>query len=521
MLYFPQYALHHNILAMEEDDRDMEKGHNLLWIASVAFLSAVGFPTGEAGALGTVRVASSLNRPIQVTAPEGDHRLFIVEQPGVIRILENNEVLGTPFLDIDVKIPNITGNDERGLLGITFDPDYAENGYFYVHYTNLSSDGVIARYSVSADPNVADVASEEIILVVDQPFTNHNGGDLHFGPDGYFYIGLGDGGSGGDPGDRAQCLDEILGKMLRIDVSDLPYSIPPDNPFVGVAGAREEIWALGLRNPWRFSFDRLTGDMYIGDVGQNVWEEIDFQPADSEGGENYGWRIMEGDHCYTDSDCNDPPILCNDPSLTDPIHEYSHATGCSVSGGFVYRGPLIPSLQGTYFFADFCSPTIWSFEYDGNSVNNFTDRTAELAPGGGLSIGSIAGFGEDGFGELYICDRDGGASGEVYRIVSDVADTAETGMSFPLRLGRAFPNPFTESARIRLDLDRPVSFDLKVVDASGRRIRTLAHGPLGEGSREFAWDGLDEGGHPVPSGVYFFRATTGGKTEGRPAHLLR
>ena len=500
----------------------MERGHNLLWTCLVACLLLGALALDEAGALGTVRVASGLHRPIQVAAPEGDHRLFIAEQRGIIKILENNVVLGTPFLDIDVKVPNISGNDERGLLGLAFDPDYAQNGYFYLHYTNLSSDGVIARYSVSGNPNIADGGSETVIMTVNQPFSNHNGGDIKFGPDGYLYISLGDGGSGGDPGDRAQCIGTILGKMLRIDVSSLPYTIPGDNPFVGVTGAQEEIWARGLRNVWRFSFDRDNGDMYMGDVGQNAWEEIDYQPASSTGGENYGWRIMEGDHCFTNSNCDAPPIPCNDPSLTDPIHEYSHGSGCSITGGFVYRGGLIPSLQGTYFFADFCTSKIWSFKYDGANLTGFTDQTATLAPGGGMAIGTISSFGEDGFGELYIVDRDGTSNGEIYRIVSDVADTAETELMLPLRLGQAFPNPFTQSARIRLDLDRQASLELKVVDAAGRRIRTLASGSHSEGSQVFRWDGHDEGGRAMPSGVYFIQATmNNGFSLGRTVHLLR
>ncbi|MEW6744847.1 MAG: PQQ-dependent sugar dehydrogenase [Planctomycetota bacterium] len=362
--------------------------------------------------LTTVRVASGLARPLFLTAPPGDlQRLFIVEQRTArILILKNGSLLPDPFLDINSKV--IDSGNERGLLGLAFHPDYASNGSFYVNYNrNGDGDTVIARYHVSdTDPDRADPASEEILLLVDQPFENHNGGMLAFGPDGYLYIGLGDGGGAGDPDCRAQRGDTLLGKMLRVTSDGQPA---PGNPFLGDPTVLDEIWAFGLRNPWRYGFDRLTGDVYIADVGQNSWEEIDFQPAASTGGENYGWKVMEGNHCFSTSNCPGGTPPCNDPSFTDPIHEYSHSAGCSITGGYVYRGCTMPDLQGTYFFADYCSNKIWSFRYDGTTLTDFTDRTAELEPDGAPTINSISSFGEDALGELYIVDQ----GGEVFKIV--------------------------------------------------------------------------------------------------------
>jgi glucose/arabinose dehydrogenase len=364
----------------------------------------------QATQLTTVRVASGLSAPVFVTSPPGDFdRLFIVEQTGRIRILTGGEVLPNPFLDIS---DNVSYGGERGLLGLAFHPDYTDNGFFYVNYTDNDGNTVIARFSVSDDPNLADPSSDATILTIDQPYGNHNGGMIAFGPqDGYLYIGMGDGGSGGDPENRAQDDGQLLGKLLRIDVDGgFPYAIPPDNPFAGPGDPLDEIWAKGLRNPWRFSFDRETYDLYIGDVGQNLWEEIDFQPAASQGGENYGWRLMEGNHCYN------PPSDCDPGGLTYPIYEYSHGGSpfrCSITGGYVYRGSAIPDLAGTYFFADYCSNQIWSFRYVDGDITEFTDRTDELDPGSGMSIDDISSFGQDANGELYIIDL----GGEVFKIV--------------------------------------------------------------------------------------------------------
>lgn len=352
------------------------------------------------------RVIGGLAQPVFVTSPPRDiSRLFIVEKPGRIRILKWGSLLPAPFLDLTGQVS--TGS-EQGLLGLAFHPDYANNGWFFVNYTNTSGNTVVARYRVSANPDVADPSSAVVVLQVNQPYANHNGGHLAFGPDGYLYIGLGDGGSAGDPQGNAQNPSTLLGKMLRIDVdSASPYGIPPSNPFVGSGPPLDEIWALGLRNPWRYSFDRINGDLYIGDVGQNRYEEIDFQPFGFAGGANYGWNVVEGNgHCYPSG------ASCNPSLYVNPIHEYDHSQGCSVTGGYVYRGCKMPDLHGTYFYGDFCSAFVRTFQVVGGVATNHQDRTAELESSG-VSIDQIASFGEDARGELYIVDL----GGEIFRIV--------------------------------------------------------------------------------------------------------
>lgn len=357
-------------------------------------------------------VASGFAKPVFLTSPPDDlSRLFVVEQhSGKVKIIKDGVVLDRAFLNIGNRISTAF---ERGLLSLAFHPDYPTNGHFYVNYTNSAGDLVISRFTVSAtDPDSADPAGELILLTIPEPEANHNGGTLIFGPlDGYLYIGVGDGGGAGDLHGtigNGQNVNTLLGKILRIDVDGgNPYAIPPGNPFVGETG-RDEIWAFGLRNPWRMSFDRETGDLYIADVGQGAWEEVDFQPAASTGGENYGWRLMEGSHCYN------PASNCDPGGLTYPMTEYSHASGCSVTGGYVYRGCEIPDLRGAYFYADWCNGRIWSLRYDGSTVTDSVERTAELAPAGNLSIDNVSSFGEDARGELYILDH---ADGEIYKIV--------------------------------------------------------------------------------------------------------
>ena len=357
--------------------------------------------------LTTVRIATGLSGPVGLySTPDDPDKLFILEQGGRIKVFEGGSVLPTPFLDVSSLIS--TGG-ERGLLGMAFDPGYGTNGHFYVNYTNASGNTVIARYTVSGDPNVADPGSAVILKTIIQDFANHNGGQLQFGPDGMLYVGMGDGGSGGDPNNRSQNPLSLLGKMLRLDVDNPPTYVPADNPFVGDGSTLDEIWALGVRNPWRFSFDRLTGDMYIGDVGQNAHEEISFQPADSPGGENYGWRCYEGDFVYNDSGCG--PI----EDYVFPIVDEPHSGGvCSITGGFVYRGCEIPDLSGTYFYSDWCADFIRSFRYVDGVVTDERDRTVELTPTTG-TITSIVSFGEDAYGELYIVS----AGGSIYKIVPD------------------------------------------------------------------------------------------------------
>ena len=342
-------------------------------------------------------VASGFVNPVQVThAGDGSQRLFVVEQNGLIRIIQNGSILPTPFLDIS---DNVICCGERGLLGLAFHPNYVNNGFFYLNYTRPDGDTVIARYSVSTtDPNLAETNSESVVLIVEQPYSNHNGGQLLFSPvDGYLYIGMGDGGSGGDPQNNAQDINSLLGAMLRLDIdSAFPYAIPPDNPFVGSDGL-DEIWAYGLRNPWRFSFDRQNGDLYIGDVGQNAWEEIDYQQAGKPGGLNYGWRCKEGTHDYNFSGD------CLTADLTDPIAEYDHSEGRAVTGGFVYRGQDFPNMVGIYFYADYVSGNIWSLYKTGSNPDSWSVPELELSSG--LLISS---FGEDENGEIYVVDRGGG-----------------------------------------------------------------------------------------------------------------
>ena len=340
-------------------------------------------------------VASGFTLPVQVThAGDGSSRLFVVQQNGYIRIVKNGVVNPTDFLNIRSAI-SCCG--EMGLLGLAFHPDYETNGYFYIYYTRVGDfASVIQRYSVSSsDPDQADPTSGLTILTITQPYQNHNGGQLFFGPDdGYLYIGLGDGGSGGDPHNHSQNINTLLGSMLRLDVdSASPYAIPPDNPYVGVAGL-DEIWAIGLRNPWRWSFDRLTHDLYIADVGQNLWEEIDYLPAGAPGGTNFGWRCKEGNHIYDFGDD------CPTAVLTDPIAEYHHTVGRSVTGGFVYRGLAYPALVGRYFYADYVEGMIWSLYQSSPGVWT----VPELELDSGLNISA---FGEDEYGELYVVDFGG------------------------------------------------------------------------------------------------------------------
>lgn len=353
------------------------------------------------GSLALELVASGLSGPLLVTAPPDDPtRIFVVEQGGRIRIVENGALLQTPFLDVSA-LTNASG--ERGLLGMAFHPQFAQNGEFFVSYTDAATGGNrIARYAVSANPNLADAGSGTVLLSVSQPFSNHNGGHIAFGPDGMLYIAIGDGGGGGDPQGNGQNHLTLLGALLRIDVDGgTPFAIPPDNPYVGDPTGADEIWASGLRNPWRYSFDRLTGDLYIADVGQNQTEEVDVQLSTSLGGENYGWNTMEGSACFQSG-------ACDMTGLTLPVLEYDHGQGCSITGGYVYRGVAIPSLAGRYLYADFCSGFVRSFELQGGAATNLADHSAFLSPNG-----SIASFGEDAAGELYILTIEG----SVFRII--------------------------------------------------------------------------------------------------------
>jgi glucose/arabinose dehydrogenase len=392
-----------------------------LFVLSAAFVCCLtlshGVPTGNVVAqtadppvVSLSPHVSGLAQPIGIThAGDGSGRLFILEQAGRIRIFKNGALLATPFLDLTGRI---SSGGEQGLLGLAFPHDFASKGYFYVNYTLPNAPGdvgdtVVARYRVSpTNPDLADPASEQRLLVVPQPFTNHNGGHLAFGPrDRQLYVALGDGGSGGDPGNRAQNPNELLGKMLRLDVETgrpFTYTVPPSNPFVGRAGFRPEVWALGLRNPWRFSFDRATADMFIGDVGQGQFEEIDFQPAASIGGENYGWRIMEGLHCFN-------PNPCSVAGLTLPVFEYAHGgSECSVTGGYVYRGTF-PRMRARYFYADYCSGRIWALTRNGSAWQNALLLDTSI---------NISTFGEDEAGNLYVASHN---TGQIFELVDSAA----------------------------------------------------------------------------------------------------
>jgi glucose/arabinose dehydrogenase len=418
------------------DRRDLVRA----WFSAatlVAFAATASSHAGVPADLQLQLVTSGLASPLTIRhANDGTGRLFIVEQAGRIRIWDQTTqtLLATPFLDID---PLVVSGGEQGLLGLAFHPDFASNGHFFVNYTRDASPldrTVIARYEVSAtDPNVADPLSAVVLMEIEQDFGNHNGGNILFGPDGYLYIGMGDGGSGGDPLNRAQNLGSLLGKMLRIDVDGTPpaepndlcglspnaYGIPPDNPYVDASGC-DEIWSYGLRNPWRFSFDRDTGDLWIGDVGQGSLEEVDRQPATSTGGENWGWSCMEGTATPNYNPCvGATPIL--------PVFEYSHALGCSITGGYMYRGP-IASLRGTYIMGDYCSGRIWFGTGAGTSWT-FT-QWADTPY-------TISSFGEDEAGNVYLASLSGG---EIYRFGLSAAGAGRIpdGTSgAPLRVDRA------------------------------------------------------------------------------------
>jgi glucose/arabinose dehydrogenase len=372
-----------------------------------------------------VQVAAGLVSPVHIThAGDGSGRLFIVEQAGRVKILQGGSISGV-FLDIvDRVLP--PASSEQGLLSVAFPPSYGDGiKHFYVYYTNKNGDNQLSRFSIGPNPDQADPNSEEVLLVIPHPnHTNHNGGQLAFGADGYLYIGTGDGGGGGDPQGNAQNLKSLLGKLLRIDVDPLlpiptahkvylpsiarqlsgsgeprRYLIPSDNPFLNDPKARPEIWAFGLRNPWRFSFDRQSGDLWIGDVGQNSWEEIDYQPINSQGGENYGWNILEGEACYADPNC--------DPAgFTPPVKVYPHASGnCSVTGGMVYHGAAQPALKGIYFYGDYCTGSLWGLRWENEAWQNSLLLDTPY---------NIASFGENEAGELFLADL---SSGAIYQVV--------------------------------------------------------------------------------------------------------
>lgn len=397
----------------------------------------------------------NFNNPVDIQNV-GDSRLFIVEKSGVIQILNaDGSVNVTSFLDIDDRVSNSGG--ERGLLGLAFHPDYASNGYFYVNYINNSGNTVVSRFSKSTtDDNLADINSEFILMTVNQPYSNHNGGDLAFGTDGYLYIALGDGGSGGDPGNRSQSLDTLLGKLLRIDVDNgSPYGIPADNPFLidGDPNTLPEIWAYGLRNPWRFSIDPTAGDIWIADVGQNEYEEINRVPV-SVGGLNYGWRCYEGNNPYNTSGC--PPSN----TMIFPVAEYAHSSPgeyfkCSITGGYKYNGSMYPNFNGLYFFADYCSDEIGYLED--------ISSTWEMTLTGPFTSNGWSTFGEDMNGELYIA----GTAGQVYKIQDENLSTVD----FTDKTISLYPNPANSVVTIVTNLELVKVYEL--FDITGNKVMSI------------------------------------------------
>jgi glucose/arabinose dehydrogenase len=345
-------------------------------------------------------VADGFDQPVALLdAMDGSGRLFVVERGGLVRILQDGEVLPTPFLDVRDRI-GLTGSTSAGMLGMVFHPGFSENGYFFIHYTNVSGQSVIARLQTDADLSVGDPGTEQPLLKIDYPIGEHKGGDLVFGPDGYLYISIGDGGGpgNGDQAGNAQNPGTLLGSILRIDIDERdPYGIPPDNPFAS-GGGKPEIWAYGLRNPWRFSFDRLTGDLYIADVGENAWEEIDFLSSGSPAGSNFGWNYFEGTHRYQGK----PPP---DQVLVEPIFQYDHSKGCSITGGAVYRGEALPEWQGVYVYGDYCQGHVWALlrQPDSSLENQLHEKVSAY----------ITGFGQDQDGELYLVD----IGGEIFKLV--------------------------------------------------------------------------------------------------------
>jgi glucose/arabinose dehydrogenase len=423
------------------------KIHSDFWMWIVLLASPVCSPAQSPGNL--VPFADGFTSPVVITHA-GDGRLFVVDQPGSVFIVDSMGIVNPePFLDITERV--IYGG-EQGLLGLAFHPDYTHNGYFYINYIGTGDSTHISRFSmVTGNPDKADPQSEMNILTIAQPYKNHNGGNLAFGPDGYLYIGLGDGGSGGDPGNRAQNPLGLLGKILRIDVDHgNPYTIPDSNPFYALNSIRNEIWAMGLRNPWRFSFDRKTGDLWIGDVGQNAWEEIDLQPAGSHGGENYGWRCYEGDQPFNLEGC------VTADSLTFPVYTYLHGEECSVTGGFVYRGDSLSPYYGKYFFADYCSNRIWTLHKD---QSGWVKEDFGQFPGSGFST-----FGEDIRGELYVA---GHSSGIIYRISSHATglppEKEYSGIQF-------FNDPLSRKFRLEINSDIAPGALLNIYDIQGRVI---------------------------------------------------
>ena len=433
----------------------------------------------------------SFTQPVFLThSGDATNRIFIVQQNGFIMVFPNDSTGSTvnTFLNVTDKI--ITGS-ERGLLGLAFHPNYSTNRYFYVNYTR-AGDGatIVSRFTTqSGDPNKADSLSELILLTIPQPYSNHNGGNVMFGQDGYLYIGMGDGGSGGDPGNRAQNPNELLGKILRIDVNNPSggnnYGIPPGNPYIS-GGGLPEIFCIGMRNPWRFSQDPVTGTIYCGDVGQGTWEEVDILQV----GKNYGWRVLEGTHCYN------PSSGCDTTGKTMPITEYNHTAGrCSITGGYVYRGPAVPSLNARYLYADYCGRQVYKLLYQNGNVSE-----QDLV---GTAPSLVLSFGVDQQNEVYILC----SNGLVYKMTGTVIGFNGDPGVLPegYLLEQNFPNPFNPATVIKYNIPVNSFVSLKVFDLTGKEVTTLVNGSKSAGSYSVSW--IASG---FPSGVYFLRMSAGG-----------
>ena len=380
---------------------------------------------GQSISLSSELVSDGFKKPVFVISyPTDASILYVVEQAGRIIVLDSGQKKSKPFFNINKRVVNpFRPGDERGLLGFAFHPDYENNKKFYINYIDNDGHTIVSEF-IAQSKYKADHNSERVLLKLEQPYGNHNGGHIEFGKDGYLYIAIGDGGAAGDPLDSGQDLTSLFGKVIRIDINGSPYSIPKSNPFYGIKNAREEIWAWGLRNVWRFSFDKKTGDIYYGDVGQNKWEEVNFEPASSSGGNNYGWRQMEASYCF------EPKENCIRDGMVLPIIEYPNdayhpafalgrknqlnVEGCSVTGGYVYRGEKLKGFEGVYFFGDYCSGNIWSFKVKDGKANAFKNRTEEINIADGEFTNYISSFGQDADGEIYIVDY----NGAVYKIIA-------------------------------------------------------------------------------------------------------
>ena len=447
-----------------------------------------------------VFASNSFSQPLFLThAGDGSDRVFIVEKGGRVKVMPNrDDAVATVFLDLSAVVNT---RSEGGLLGLAFHPEYQRAGRLYVYYTHGDLTSRVSEFRVSADPDVVDATSERVLWEVSQPAANHNGGQVTFGPDGMLYIGLGDGGGANDRFENGQDPTTWLAAILRIDVDertgDLEYGIPPDNPFVdNEADWREEIWAYGLRNPWRFSFDRTTGQLWAGDVGQNRLEEVDL----IEKGGNYGWSIMEGFSCFS------PASDCDQEGLVPPVLEYGRGEGASVTGGYVYRGRTLGSLYGAYVYGDFVSGRIWGLRYDGGVTDHAQIATCPC---------DIASFGEDERGEVFIV----GLDGVIYTLEPlpgegpTNVELADQPLPAAPALRQNFPNPFNTSTTIAYTVPRHGPVELDVFDLLGRPVKSLAAGAVAPGNHTVVWDGADEAGRRVGSGVYLYRLRVHGFEE--------